>query len=345
MASYIQHLRTKVGHDLLLMASVTIIVYDEVGRVLLIRHAEGDVWVAPGGSVEPPETLADAAVREMWEETGLWVELVRVLGVYSGPEFLVRYRNGDQVSYQMTVFEARVIGGTLRPDGNEAKEAAYLSQADLVDRKVAPWLQTVLPDLFARQAQAAFQPPTWQPPSNGVRSAGMSAYVRQLRQKVGNDLVLTPSVWGLVFDEQGRLLLQRRADSGRWAGPAGAIDPHEPPTHAMVREAWEETGLLVTPVRVVKVFGGAAFTHTFPGGDQIVNYGVVFECRIVGGQPLPDGIESTAVDFFALDALPLASMSPRWRNLIAETRANPTTTLFDLPTWSPKSLPIERKLA
>lgn len=339
MASYIQGLRAKVGPDLLLMSSVTIIVYDELGRVLFVRHAEGDVWVAPGGSVEPPETLADAAVREMWEETGLWVELVRVLGVYSGPEFLVRYGNGDQVTYQMIVFEGHVLGGTLRPDGSETKAVAYLSQADLVGRKLAPWLQTVLPDLFARRAQSAFQTPTWQPPSNGLRSAGMSAYIRQLRQKVGNDLVVTPSVWGLVFDDQGRLLLQRRADNGRWAGPAGAIDPNEPPTDAIVREAWEETGLLVMPTRVVKVFGGAAFSHTFPGGDQIVNYGVVFECRVVGGTPTPDGVESTAVDFFALDVLPSAAMSLRWRNLIAEACANPTTTLFDGPTWRPPQAP------
>jgi 8-oxo-dGTP pyrophosphatase MutT (NUDIX family) len=337
MASYIQQLRTKVGHDLLLMTSVSIVVYDDQGRILLVRHVEGDVWVTPGGSVEPPESPADAAVREMWEETGLWVELVRVLGVYSGPEFLVNYRNGDQVTYQTMVFEGRVVGGVLRPDGSESKALAYLSQAELAGRNLPAWMQTILPDLFARRAQAAFQKPTWQPPVNGVRSAGMSAYVRQLRQKVGNDLVVTPSVWGLVFDDQGRLLLQRRADNGRWAGPAGAIDPHEPPSNAIVREAWEETGVLVEPTRVVRVFGGANFYHTVPDGDQFVNYGVVFACRVVGGQPLADGIEATAVDFFPLHALPTELMSLRWRNLIAAASANPTTTLFEPPTWQPPS--------
>src|SRR4051794_22531041 len=113
MPDYIQSLRAKVGHDLLLVTSVTIVVFDDAGRVLLVRHNEGDVWVLPGGSIEPPESLADAVVREMWEETGLWVEPMRVLGVYGGPDFLVTYANDDQVAYQMIVFEGRVRGGAL----------------------------------------------------------------------------------------------------------------------------------------------------------------------------------------------------------------------------------------
>ena len=58
-------------------------------------------------------------VREVWEETGLHVAPTRILGLYGGPECHVRYRNGDEVSYLMVVFEARVIGGHPRPDGVE----------------------------------------------------------------------------------------------------------------------------------------------------------------------------------------------------------------------------------
>ena len=208
-------------------------------------------------------------------------------GVYGGPEFLVTYINGDQVAYQMTLFEGRVVGGVLRPNGEETKAVAYISRAQLADLKMPAWMHTILPDLFARRAQTSFQPPTWPPAVNGVSKGGMSDYVRQLRQKVGNDLVLTPSVLGLVFDDQGRLLLQKRADNGRWAGPAGAVDPNEPPSDAVVREAWEETGLLIVPTRVISVFGGAAFYHSFPDGDQIVNYGVVFAGASSVGNPCP----------------------------------------------------------
>ncbi|MCX6044066.1 MAG: NUDIX domain-containing protein [Chloroflexi bacterium] len=337
METYIQRLRAKVGHELLLMASVTIAVYDDQDRILLVRHAEGDVWVLPGGGVEPPESLADAAVREMWEETGLRVQLKHVFGVYSGPEFLVTYKNQDQVTYQMIVFEAQVAGGVLRANGEETKAVAYLSQTEMAALPMPAWMHAILPDLFAPRLRTNFQPPTWQVPLDGVRKGGMSDYVRQLRQKVGNDLVLTPSVLGLIFDEQGRLLLQKRADNGRWAGPAGAIDPNEPPSSAIVREAWEETGVLIEPTRVIAIFGGAAFSHSFPGGDQIVNYGVVFAGRFVSGQPTPDGIESTAVDLFPLTALPTELMSPRWRKLIAIATENRDFADFDAASWQPSA--------
>jgi len=203
MPDYIQRLRAKVDHDLLLITSVTIIVYDDEERILFIKHAEGDVWVAPGGSVEPPESLADTAVREMWEETGLLVEPLRVLGLYSGPEFLVTYRNSDQVTYQMIVFEARVLGGVLRANGEETKAVAYLSQTEVAGLAIPPWMHTILPDLFARRPQASFQQPAWQPPADGIRKAGMSEYVRQLRHKVGNELVLTPCVLGWYLMTKG----------------------------------------------------------------------------------------------------------------------------------------------
>jgi len=81
ISDYMRCLREKVGPDLLLAPSVTIITFDDQGRILLARHADTGVWVAPGGSVDPHESPADAAVREMWEETGLLVEPTKILGV------------------------------------------------------------------------------------------------------------------------------------------------------------------------------------------------------------------------------------------------------------------------
>ena len=49
-----------------------------------VRHVEGNDWTTPGGMIEPYETPSNAAVREMWEETGLYVELTHVIGVFGG---------------------------------------------------------------------------------------------------------------------------------------------------------------------------------------------------------------------------------------------------------------------
>ncbi len=167
ISPYLHRLRECVGHELLLIPSVTTIVFDERRRLLLARHAEGGVWLAPGGSIEPNESPADAAVREMWEETGLLVEPVRVLGVYGGPGFQVTYANGDRVAYLMTVFECRVLGGETRPDGLETLELAYVSRAELETLNLAPWARAILPAVFQERAGAHFQPPTWKPPGVG----------------------------------------------------------------------------------------------------------------------------------------------------------------------------------
>ena len=164
ISEYLRQLREKVGRDLILIPSVTVLVFDQADRVLLLRHAEGDRWVAPGGSLEPGERPADGAVREMWEETGLWVEPVRILGVYGGPEFQWTYANGDRVAYVMTVFEGQVRGGELRAGDEEVLELGYFSAQQVAALPKADWLATLLQDVFANRQTANFNPPTWHPP-------------------------------------------------------------------------------------------------------------------------------------------------------------------------------------
>lgn len=163
-SDYLGDLRKKVGHDLLVMPSVTIITFDSQNRVLLVKHADKGLWVAPGGSIEPNETPADAAVREMWEETGRFVELTGILGVYGGPEFLVTYANGDQTTYVMIVFRASVLDNNPRVrDVDEILEIAYFGEDELQALNTAPWLKIVLNDAFADQKGVHFKPPTWRP--------------------------------------------------------------------------------------------------------------------------------------------------------------------------------------
>ena len=92
MPEFIRRLRQFVPSDeLLQIPSVTIVLRDDNGRVLLGRHAEG-MWLLPGGTIEPGELPADAALREMWEETGLAVTLTRLVGVFGGDDYIVQLR-------------------------------------------------------------------------------------------------------------------------------------------------------------------------------------------------------------------------------------------------------------
>ena len=166
MADYVQHLREVVGgEELLQIPSAAVALRDDDGRVLLARHAEGNVWVLPGGAIEPAETPADAAVREMFEETGLLVRLTGLIGVFGGTDFVVTYRSGHRTSYVMSLFEAEVAGGRIRPDSTEVLELRFVTERDAEHLEKAPWLAEVLTVVFQRHRSAAFRPATWRPPA------------------------------------------------------------------------------------------------------------------------------------------------------------------------------------
>lgn len=105
ISPYIAELRRHVGSRLLLLPSVMGVIYDRQSRVLLVRQTADGLWSTPGGVLEPDETPATAVVREVQEETGLEVSIVRLLGVFGGPSFVVQYPNGDRSQYLSAVFE------------------------------------------------------------------------------------------------------------------------------------------------------------------------------------------------------------------------------------------------
>lgn len=335
ISNYLYGLRQKVGHDLLLVPAVTMICRDEQGRVLLARHQDYDQWALPGGSIDPGERPADAAVREMWEETGLLVEPVRVQGVYGGPAYYVTYPNGDQIVSVDTVFDCRIIGGQPAADQVEIKELRYFAPTELAALSLPLWVQITLADL-KRSGPAGFQPAAWTPPTNDVRKGGVSAYIQQVRQQIGHELLLLPAVAALVFDEQGRLLMQQRADNLRWSAPGGGIDPYESPADALVREVWEETGVLVEPVRILGVYGGPTVRATHPNGDQTASVVTVFQCRAVAGAPTPDGIESLAAKFVPTEEA-LALLPHHWQQRMAIALNEQATAHFDPATWRPST--------
>jgi 8-oxo-dGTP pyrophosphatase MutT (NUDIX family) len=157
MSDYLKTIRSKVGHTLLQLPSVTVANFDNNGRLLLIKHRDTNKWVLPGGTIEPLEIPAEAAVREMWEETGLFVKLAKIIGVYGGSEFTVNYSNGDKVSYVMTVFEGQTTGGVLKTSNEESMEARYFLHEEITYLDTQPWVAAILTDVFKLQTQAFFK--------------------------------------------------------------------------------------------------------------------------------------------------------------------------------------------
>ena len=94
--------------------SVSAVIFDPQGRLLLQQRSDGGQWGLPGGSLEIGESLHDAVIREVSEETGLTVAPGRLIGVYSDPSFqIVRYPDKNSWHYVNACFECRVRRGRL----------------------------------------------------------------------------------------------------------------------------------------------------------------------------------------------------------------------------------------
>ena len=133
MSQYLRGIRQRVGTDLLLLPAVSVLIWDEHDRLLLVRGADTGTWQMVGGAVEPGESPWDAARRETAEETGLDVSLSGIRAAIGGPRFQHTYPNGDQVAFVSTVFDARIVSGAPAPapDHDEVTEVAWFTPAEL----------------------------------------------------------------------------------------------------------------------------------------------------------------------------------------------------------------------
>ncbi|AJP00743.1 NUDIX hydrolase [Streptomyces cyaneogriseus subsp. noncyanogenus] len=127
-------------------------------------------------------------------------------------------------------------------------------------------------------------------------------FIRELRASAGHQLLWLPGVTALVFDEQGRVLLNRRSDTRRWSVIGGIPEPGEQPAACAVREVYEETAIRCAVERVVLV--QALSPVTYDNGDVCQYMDITFRCRALGGEAQVNDDESLEVGWFAVDALP-----------------------------------------
>ncbi len=137
-------------------------------------------------------------------------------------------------------------------------------------------------------------------------------FVVALRSKIGHDPLWLPGVGGVVLDDEGRVLLGRRADDGRWTIITGMVEPGEEPAVALQRECEEETGVVVEVEYLLDT--GVVGPITFPNGDVCTFLNLDFRCRWVSGTARVNDDESLDVRWFPLDQLP--ELNARHRSLV-----------------------------
>ncbi|KPB06273.1 NUDIX hydrolase [Bacillus sp. CHD6a] len=120
---YISFIREKVGHDLIFLNFAGGIVYNERNEILLQKRGDRNEWGFPGGAMELGESIEETAKREIFEETGLTVEVEHLIGVYS--KYIEEYPNGDKAQSIVYSFQCKPISGKLTSDGIETLDLKF----------------------------------------------------------------------------------------------------------------------------------------------------------------------------------------------------------------------------
>ncbi|RQW98675.1 NUDIX domain-containing protein [Micromonospora globispora] len=120
-----------------LVVAVTVVVRDDAGRVLLIKRSDNSLWALPGGAQDVGESTAQAAIREVKEETGLQVEIDAISGIYSDPNHVIAYDDGEVRQEFSICFRARLVGGTIRTSA-ESAHVQWTDPTKLVELPIHP---------------------------------------------------------------------------------------------------------------------------------------------------------------------------------------------------------------
>ncbi len=123
----------RIGRNARLSIGCSAFIFDSArDRILLTRRTDNGQWCLPGGRMEAGENLAEACIREVQEETGLLVQIVRLIGVYSTPHRIITYADGNQWQTIAHSFEAQVIGGDLTLS-DETTEFGYFTPEEITE--------------------------------------------------------------------------------------------------------------------------------------------------------------------------------------------------------------------
>ncbi|GAB3964757.1 NUDIX domain-containing protein [Plantactinospora veratri] len=141
--SYLGQLRALAGDRTLMFVGARGVVRDTAGQVLLIERSDNGYWALPAGAMELGESIAECAVREVWEETGLKATEVTPFAMYTGPERTFTNMYGDTYQLFVVAFRVDAWSGELLTSTDETTDARFFPPGTLP----APVSDTVLETL------------------------------------------------------------------------------------------------------------------------------------------------------------------------------------------------------
>ena len=114
-----------------LVPSVNTVVVNDAGEILMIRRTDNDNWAIPGGAIDLGESVAQAAIRETREESGIECEITGIVGIYSDPKHVLLYTSNGEVRQEFSiVLTARPVSGQPTPS-DESSEVRWVPVSEV----------------------------------------------------------------------------------------------------------------------------------------------------------------------------------------------------------------------
>jgi len=151
---YVLDLRAKVGHGLIMFPTVSAVVLNDAGEILLGQRADNGTWSRIAGRLDPAEQPADGVLREIFEETGVRAEIDRLAGIALHE---VTYLNGDRCHMVNTWFRCHAVSGEARVNDDESTAVGWFP----IDRmpELNPFAMLRIRTSMEKDAPAWFAPP------------------------------------------------------------------------------------------------------------------------------------------------------------------------------------------
>lgn len=144
----------RIGAAAALKLGAAAAIFDEHReRILLTQRADNGQWCLPSGGMEPGESIAEACAREVWEEIGLTVRIIRLIGVYSSPHRITEYADGNRFQFVSLLFEAEPLERTVSLN-EECLAWGYFTLKEASELDMLDSHRERLPDAFARHPAA-----------------------------------------------------------------------------------------------------------------------------------------------------------------------------------------------
>ncbi|QHZ48460.1 NUDIX domain-containing protein [Bacillus sp. NSP9.1] len=136
-----------------IVPAVSAVVINEEKQILLQKRVDNNKWSLPGGNMEPGESISEAIKREVLEETGLNVEVIKLIGVYSDPNHIIAYQDGEVRQQFSICFFCKPKSGTLIIS-EESKEVSYINIKELDSLSIHPSQQLRIKDALSFKNEA-----------------------------------------------------------------------------------------------------------------------------------------------------------------------------------------------